>query len=984
MLISNVEVNKLLSIFVGKALQLNKNCLIIMKYISKLFAILFLSISIYSQPIYTDPEFPTENNHITIILDTSQPGAGELSNYTGTIYAHTGVNTNNGNWQHVIGEWGDNQNQPALTKIGSNLYELVVGFPRQFYSVIDPNEHINQLALVFRSADGSLQTRPDIFVDIYEPGLNIIIENPEVSDDLGDPQRSPAFVKFGSTIEIKIRAAEIGTLTSSLTLYVNNIQVEQSFADTLSYDFNYYDYPAGPHDVLAVGLDTAGVSDSSSFIMFVNPIPIDEAPPSGVEPGLTINSATSVTFMLFAPFKEFVYLIGDFNDWKVQTDYYMKRWATGPDEIVWWLTVDSISVGIEYGYQYFVDGELRIADAYGNKILDPWNDQWITPDTYPNLKPYPVGKTDFILTTFQTGLSPYPWQITDFEKPPIEKLVIYELLIRDFLDSHDYKTLKDTLSYLKSLGVNAIELMPVMEFSGNNSWGYNPIYHLALDKYYGPPNDFKSFIDSAHANGIAVILDMVLNHIDFVSSIALLYWDWNNNRPAANNPWLNQAATHPFSVFNDFNHESEQTKYYVDRVNRYWIEEYMIDGYRFDLSKGFTQTFSSDNAQMRLYDQSRIDIIERMADSIWAFDSTAYVILEHFAENSEETVLSDAGMLSWGNMNNEYNEATMGYDSDLTETSFLSRGWDVPHLVSYMESHDEERLMFKNLTYGNSSGNYNIKNFPIAIQRIKLAAAFYFTIPGAKMIWQFCELGYDFSINYPCMTDDCRTDPKPIRWDYYDDGNRNNLYKVFQALIELKKNYSVFDSPNHTMRLNFPAKRLTILDSTMNVNVIGNFDVTSTNINPAFPNTGWWYDFFSGDSIFVTNVNDLILLAPGEFHIYSTVKLPTPEDGILSDVERVNDEVAKTYQLIQNYPNPFNPSTTIGYSILNPDKVSIKIYDVLGREVKTLVNEFKENGNYQVIWNGENNFGHKVNSGIYFYRIEADLFVDTKKMILLK
>ncbi|MCH7770588.1 MAG: hypothetical protein IIA49_06170, partial [Bacteroidetes bacterium] len=399
-------------------------------------------------------------------------------------------------------------------------------------------------------------------------------------------------------------------------------------------------------------------------------------------------------------------------------------------------------------------------------------------------------------------MSPYPWQITDFEKPPTEKLVIYELLIRDFLETHDYKTLRDTIQYLKRLGVNVIELMPVMEFSGNNSWGYNPIYHLAADKYYGPAYDFKSFVDSAHANGIAVIMDMVLNQCDNLSPLAMLYWDKASNRPAVNNPWLNQSAPHPFSVFNDFNHESSATKYFVDRVNRYWVEEFKIDGYSFDLSKGFTQTNSGGNVGLwGQFDQSRIDILTRMADSIWAFDSSTIVILEHFAENSEETVFSDAGNLLWNNLNYDYNEATMGYSSNLSGTSYLSRGWDVPHLISYMESHDEERLMFKNLQYGNSSGNYDIQNFPIAIQRIKLAAAFYFTIPGVKMIWQFGELGYDFSINYPCMTNNCRTDPKPIRWDYFEDGNRRNLYKVFQALINLKKDYSVFQGEKDQFRL---------------------------------------------------------------------------------------------------------------------------------------------------------------------------------------
>ncbi len=554
------------------------------------------------------------------------------------------------------------------------------------------------------------------------------------------------------------------------------------------------------------------------------------------------------------------------------------------------------------------------------------------------------------------------------------------MLIRDFLETHDYKTLRDTIQYLKRLGVNVIELMPVMEFSGNNSWGYNPIYHLAVDKYYGPAYDFKSFVDSAHANGIAVIMDMVLNQCDNLSPLAMLYWDKASSRPAANNPWLNQSAPHPFSVFNDFNHESSATKYFVDRVNRYWVEEFKTDGFRFDLSKGFTQTNSGGNVGLwGQFDQSRIDILTRMADSIWAFDSSTIVILEHFAENSEETVFSDAGNLLWNNLNYDYNEATMGYSSNLSGTSYLSRGWDVPHLISYMESHDEERLMFKNLQYGNSSGNYDIQNFPIAIQRIKLAAAFYFTIPGVKMIWQFGELGYDFSINYPCMTNNCRTDPKPIRWDYFEDGNRRNLYKVFQALINLKKDYSVFDSPNHTMKLNTFAKRLTIIDSTMNVNVIGNFSVSSTNMNPEFPNTGWWYDFFSGDSILVSNTTGTIPLEPGEFHIYTTVKLPTPEDDIISNVELIYDEIVEDFNLEQNYPNPFNPSTIISFAVPKKSNVRLTIYDVLGNEISVLVDEELSPGRYSAKFDAVN-----ISSGVYFYRIEAGLFVEMKKMLMIK
>src|SRR5690606_2322308 len=121
---------------------------------------------------------------------------------------------------------------------------------------------------------------------------------------------------------------------------------------------------------------------------------------------------------------------------------------------------------------------------------------------------------------------------------------------------------------------------------------------------------------------------------DYEYPYVKMYWD--GNQPAANSPFFNQQATHPFSVFFDFNHESEATKALVERVNRHWIEEYNIDGYRFDLSKGFTQKNSGDNVgAWSAYDASRVAIWKRIYNEIRSYDESAYVILEHFADNQE-------------------------------------------------------------------------------------------------------------------------------------------------------------------------------------------------------------------------------------------------------------------------------------------------------------------------------------------------------------
>jgi len=955
-----------------------------------LFKILLFTITAYpltfAQIVFTDPTYPTQYDSIVVFFDATQPGATALLNYTGTVYTHTGVITNLGQWQHVVGNWGNNTTQPALTRLGANFYKLTIGYPRTFYSVTNASEKILQLSMVFRSADATKQTNPDLYIDLYLPGLTLVVQNPQVSVQFSDPQRSPAFVKEGETVPINVNAVELGTKVTSLTLSVDGNQVAQTNTKNLSYNFVYSNFSIGTHNVKVIGIDTTGSADSTSFMIFSNPAINNSPLPNGLRPGINYSSPTTVTLALFAPHKEYVYVLGDFNDWKVETNYLMNRDSVNADSVIWWIDL-TLSRGVEYAFQYLVDGKIRTGDPYSEKIHDPWNDLYITSSTYPNLKSYPTGKTQSIVSVLQTAQSEYQWQVPNFIRPPKENLVIYELLVRDFSAQRTFQFLKDTLSYLKSLGVNAIELMPIMEFSGNLSWGYNTIYHTAVDKYYGTANKLKEFIDECHLNGMAVILDMVLNQADNLSPLAMMWWDDANSRPAANSPYLNPIAKHPYNVFNDFNHESSATKYFVDRVNEYWLTKFKFDGFRYDLSKGFTQVFNTDVGLWSNYDQSRINILKQMADKVWAVDSTAYIILEHFAANNEEIVLSNYGMMLWGNHNHDYNEAIMGYASNFSGISYKNRGWTYPHLVGYMESHDEERLMYKNLQYGNSSGSYNIKNLSEALNRMKLAAAFFFTIPGPKMLWQFGELGYDVSIDV-----NGRTGEKPVKWDYLNDPRRTNLYKVFKALINLKKNYDVFSSTNFTLDVDNTVKKINLYHPTMDVFIIGNFGVTQLNPNQNFSKTGWWYDYFSGDSVNITNPTDPISLLPGEFKIYTSTKLPLPEPGILSEVELTEPAIVENYYLEQNYPNPFNPSTLIRYSIVSPSFVSLKIYDVLGREVKTLVNHEQVNGVYEVNWNGDDELGNKVSTGVYFYRIETgdpssssgQGFVDTKKMMIIK
>ena len=336
-------------------------------------------------------------------------------------------------------------------------------------------------------------------------------------------------------------------------------------------------------------------------------------------------------------------------------------------------------------------------------------------------------------------------------------------------------------------------------------------------------------------------------------------------------------------------------------------------------------------------------------------------------------------------MNTAYSQSAMGWLNDSQSSSDLSRGyygnryWSKPHLVTYMESHDEPWLMYKNLQYGRSSGSYDIKDLDTALDRIKLVAAFFLTFPGPKMLWQFGELGYDQHLPNSGLE---RTAPKPILWEYYDQPNRKDLFNTIASLIKIRKENKAFRNPQYVqMRVGQGQydRRINIYDDIMNVTIIGNFNVTELSINPSFQHTGEWYDYFSRDTLFVTNIQEPISLAPGEFRIYTDVKLGAPVS-----VAAEPKMFSNTFELNQNYPNPFNPYTVIKYSLPHENNVMLKIYNVMGQEVKTLINKKQYAGRYSIEWDGTNDSGELVSSGLYFYEIRTGQFTQMKKMLLIR
>lgn len=814
--------------------------------------------------ITTDKNFPLAGEPFTLTYNPAK-GNGALSGFSGDVYIHWGVITNTStgaaDWKYVkSSSFNTPDASSKMTRQANGSYTITIT-PQSFFGV-PAGEQIKKIAMVFRNGGGSIVGRnsdgSDIYLPVYTSALSVQFLRPELHPAY-IPYPSLSNTAAGQQIEVSGAASQ----RADLKLTINDVEFATAANAT---QITGKATIAGIGDQVVKIIANGTVQESFRFA--ANGAVTTQALPAGANAnGVTfINGGTSAILALYAPLKNYMYVLGDFNSWTATAASYMKR---TPDGNTWWVQIDGLSANTEYAYQYWIDGTLKIADPYTEKVLDPDNDKYIPAANYPSPGTYPAAKTTGIVSTFKTGQAAYSWSHPAITKPSRNSLVIYELLLRDFLASNNYQTLKDTINYLSNLGINAIELLPVNEFEGNNSWGYNPSFYFAPDKYYGSKQMLQTFIDACHAKGIAVILDVVFNHAEGKSPMVQLYWDQANNRPAANNPWFNPVAPHSALTFgNDFNHESAATKTFVKNVLKHWLQEYKVDGFRFDFTKGFTQKATVTLDAAGAYDAGRIAILKDYNNYIKSIDPNAYVILEHFCADQEEKELAAEGMMLWNNLNHSFNEASMGWlnNSNFSRADYKTHGFSQPEgLITYMESHDEERMMYKNIQYGNASGAYSIKDLATALKRQEMCAAFLFAIPGPKMIWQFGELGYDISIDQ-----NGRTGEKPVLWQYNTQSARVTLKNAFTRFIKLKKNNAIFNTTSFTYDFSGAIKFIRLQEGANTVIVIGNFEVTSQAANINLGSPGTWYDAANNNQpISIPGNTYAATMAPGEYHIFS-------------------------------------------------------------------------------------------------------------------
>ena len=961
----------------------------IKKFQMKKFYLLFVLFGLLSNAqISTSPSPVIATNAATLTFDKTGTG---LAAYTGIIYAYIGVTVNGARFQNIKGSpVFTSPLHPQMTQVTASTYSLSIAPDLYTYFGVPTNSSITEICVVFRAADAASQT-VDYFVPVGAFQYNLT--SPTLN--------SNSIIATGSNVLV---TANNTNGAATYNLLANGVSINTQ--TTVNYSYTDNNVTVNKNYELRITQTTT--TFSAKFAVVINPGSLSGALPAGVVDGINYNSTdpTKAILVLNAPTKSFIYVAGSFNNWQPDATFAMKR-DTASGSTRYWIELTGLTPGQIYAYQYWVCDVVNVpagspaivktADPFSKLVLSPFDDpEIIALGVFPNLPVYATiaPGQEREVTVLQTGpnsLFNYTWSAatTNFVKPKKKDLTIYEVLVRDFDTNKSYQDLIDKIDYFKNLNVNAIQLMPVMEFEGNLSWGYNTVFHMALDKRYGPPAKLKQFIDLCHQNGIAVILDVALNHVFGRSPLERMWMldtdndGWantnaNGERTTSENPYINLTPKHAYNVGSDINHFRETgpggnlANTYTIETIKTWIQDYKIDGFRWDLTKGFTQNCTAtDQSCTNGYQADRVGKLKYYADKQWEIDPNFYVIFEHLGVGgsaTEELEWADylrngdqKGIMQWKKLTDEYANIVKGNLADVSAVANANN-----RMVGYAESHDEERVGYKALVEaGQTQGNIAKIH-----QRLAAMGAIHLLVPGPKMIWHFGELGWEKSL-WSCnngtvsyTNPDCKLDTKPQpQWaeNWQSNAARAKIYNDWATMINIKKTDDVFENGTHAW--NFAAAgspRLDIYTSTTQsanlsyVFVRTNFSDNTLSTQAFFPFTGTWTNLMDGSTVNVTDTAMNIAIEPGGYRVYGN-----------------KPSLSTTSVLLENsfvvMPNPAN-----NYFELSKSAFKVEIFSITGQLVKSFKNTVP-NEQFQI---------SDLNSGLYIVKVtDEDRFEKNIKLL---
>ncbi len=579
--------------------------------------------------------------------------------------------------------------------------------------------------------------------------------------------------------------------------------------------------PFGPYELIArTEIDGHAVIDSKTFWH----VPTDERKPApeDIAFGATDNEDGTVTFALYAPGKRFISLVGDFNCWDPDAD----RMHLSPDG-TWWLT-RPLETGV-WQYQFEIEGARRLADPYSREV------DWSTPDGEKGWLPHDAR------TVLRVGAEPFEWTATDYQRPALEDLVIYELFIEDFVPGEGFLGMIQKLDYIQDLGFNAIEPLPWHPWPGEESWGYNPTFHFGVEQLYGTPDELKQLIDAAHQRGMAVIIDMVLNHAEWASPLYQLYGaDYEAS------PYFREYHGHNWG-FPKIDQQSPAVKRWVADVIRFWIEEYRIDGFRYDATRwtgwqGYNDWGASLFAYVaRQADQYNIQIAEHLPIEPPLITDTEMDTGWHAEYRWRIREMIERAQLNPAALAENLDGRKVGFEHSLQR-------------IPYTESHDEERVVRELREAGFDEDE--------VFRRAAMAIALPLMTPGIPMLYAGQEWGEDTVKNVGW---------NPLNWEYLEQEPNRRLKEITRALVHLRVQHPALRGDNVHIHVADAETGLAIFErdnAPDQVQVALNFGRAPVEASLSLNDHTSWIDVMSGETV-SAGITE-VLLAPGEVRVWAT------------------------------------------------------------------------------------------------------------------
>ncbi|MCL5268737.1 MAG: alpha-amylase family glycosyl hydrolase [Bacteroidetes bacterium] len=593
---------------------------------------------------------------------------------------------------------------------------------------------------------------------------------------------------------------------------------------------------------------------------------------------------------------------------------------------------------------------------------------------------------------------------------------IYELFFDSFTPQQTINAATQKLDYIAKMGFNIIWVMPVMKnnqpMDNGSNTGYNIVDFYTVAPEYGTNADFKSFVDRAHQLGMKVILDVTPNHTSFnhpfVQDARLygtnsFYWDFYQHHLITNpnyHPNLPEAITSDgfvyYGAYSDqllnYNWADVDARAYMDDVYKWWVENMGVDGFRFDSYWGPHDRANNGNGGENEMGTPTRTLLKHVDPNIFLLGETAGT-----GVGTEVNYADDGGGLDaaydWNMLHNAIqsfnfsnpasistlNQYVTNFGPNNGSTMGYEPGPDAL-FMRCMENQDEDRIAY---TYG-------------SYQKTMPMATVIFTVPGIPMMYSGQEVGWGLGIS---NFDQRRRGI--IDWSY---PGESILTPHYEKLAWIRGTFPAFSTQlfNRLSTGNvwvygytrpYPDQNGIALENfgdsaaTAQITLVG----AGSSPNVEFPGgvidgkTYYMNDVYNetSDSITFTGgqANFTTALPPYGSAIYvlsdSVIQVTYP---VITGIETGSSTPVPThYVLAQNYPNPFNPTTVISYQLPRNSLVTLKVYDVLGREVRTLVDSEETAGIHEAIFNGSD-----LASGVYFYKLVAGGYVKVDKMMILK